>query len=214
MNVAVVDIGTPGANFGWAMVGDTTAEGNDIDVCVQTLAGALRNGPLALGFEAPMFVPIRTDPNRLTAARSGEFGNGLPSRPFSASAGAASLVTGLVSSCSIFRTLCVRLCSKRQLLSTGDRCLPVQAGRLMLFEAFITDQRKTTDTRHVEDAHLAIAAFQRGMRDPANFQSSVEEPICLSLLGAMMLRTGWATDPAILSRPCLVVRAHASEHYP
>jgi hypothetical protein len=43
------------------MVGDTTGEGNDIDVCVQSLAAALRNGPLALGFEAPMFVPIRTD---------------------------------------------------------------------------------------------------------------------------------------------------------
>ena len=57
-------------------------------------------------------------------------------------------------------------------------------GRLMLFEAFVTDQRKTADTRHVEDAHLAIAAFQRGMRDLANFQSSVQEPICLSLLGA------------------------------
>jgi len=62
MNVAVVDIGKPGANFGWAMVGDTTGEGNDIDVCVKSLAEALRNGPLALGFEAPMFVPIRTDP--------------------------------------------------------------------------------------------------------------------------------------------------------
>ena len=84
----------------------------------------------------------------------------------------------------------------------------------MLFEAFVTDQRKTAATRHIEDAHLAIAAFQRGMRDPANFQNSVEEPSCLSLLGAMMLRTGWATDPAILSRPCLVVRAHASEHHP
>ena len=62
MNIAVVDIGKPGSNFGWAMVGDTTAEGNDIDLCVQTLAAALRNGPLALGFEAPMFVPIRTGP--------------------------------------------------------------------------------------------------------------------------------------------------------
>ena len=79
MNVAVVDIGKPGANFDWAMVGNTGAEGNDIDVCVQRLAEALRKGPLALGFEAPMFVPIRTDPNRL-AARSGEFGKGLPSR--------------------------------------------------------------------------------------------------------------------------------------
>jgi hypothetical protein len=70
----------------------------------------------------------------------------------------------------------------------------------MLFEAFISDPRKTAATRHIEDAHLAIAAFQGGMRDPANFQSSVEEAICLSLLGAMMLRTGWATDPAIVSR--------------
>ena len=89
------------------------------------------------------------------------------------------------------------------------RLPPVGPGRLVLFEAFITDQRKTADTRHVEDAHLAIAAFQRGINDLANFQSSVQEPICLSLLGAIMLRTGWATDPAILSTPCLVVRAYA-----
>ena len=79
MNITVVDIGKPGANFGWAMVGDTAAEGYNIDICVQRLAEALRKGPLALGFEASMFVPIRTDPNRL-AARSGEFGKGLPSR--------------------------------------------------------------------------------------------------------------------------------------
>src|SRR5262249_61082329 len=82
----------------------------------------------------------------------------------------------------------------------------------MLSKVFATARRKPGDPRHVEDAHLAIAAFQRGMRDLANFQSSVQEPIYLSLLGAIMLRTGWATDPAILSRPCLVVRAHASEH--
>ena len=63
-----------------------------------------------------------------------------------------------------------------------------------LFEAFVTNQRKTGDTRHVEDARLAILAFQRGMHDPASFQSSVEEPNCLSLLGAIMLRTGWDTD--------------------
>jgi hypothetical protein len=96
MKIAVVDIGKPGTNFGWAMVGDTTEEGNDIDVCVQTLAAALRNGPLALGFEAPMFVPIRTDPKRLTAARKGDSGKRKPSRRFSASAGATALVTGLV----------------------------------------------------------------------------------------------------------------------
>ena len=69
MNVALVDIAKPGAKFGWAMVGDTTGEGNDIDVCFKSLAEALRNGPLTLGFEAPVFVPIRTDPKRLTAKK-------------------------------------------------------------------------------------------------------------------------------------------------
>ena len=87
------------------------------------------------------------------------------------------------------------------------RLPPVGPGQLLLFEAFVTNRRKTADTRHVEDAHLAIVAFQRGMHDPACFQSSVDEPICLSLLGAIILRTGWDTDPTILSRPCLVVRA-------
>jgi hypothetical protein len=92
----VVDIGKPGVNFGWALVGNATAEGRDIDVCVERLAAAPRLGPLALGFEAPMFIPIRTDPKRLTSARSGESGKGMLSRPFSTSAGAASLVTGMV----------------------------------------------------------------------------------------------------------------------
>lgn len=75
--------------------------------------------------------------------------------------------------------------------ATLDWRLPlVGSGRLMLSEAFVTDQRKIADSRDVEDAHLAIEGFQRGMRDPVNFQSSVEEPICLNLLGANMLRTG------------------------
>ena len=46
------------------------------------------------------------------------------------------------------------------------RLPPVGPGWLLLFEVFVTDQRKTADTRHVEDARLAIAAFQRGMHDP------------------------------------------------
>jgi hypothetical protein len=140
MNIAVVDIGKPGANFGWAMVGDTTAQGKDIDVCVQSLAAALRNGPLALGFEAPMFVPIRTDPKGLTAARSGEFGKGLPNRPFSASAVATSLVTGLVVVSYILNTL--RPLVPEATATLDWRLPPVGPGRLMLFEAFVTDQRK------------------------------------------------------------------------
>jgi len=111
-----------------------------------------------------MFVPIRTDPNRLTAARIGEFGKGLPSRPFSASAGATSLVTGLVVVSYILNTL--RPLVPEATATLDWRLPPVGPGRLVLFEAFITDQRKTADTRHVEDAHLAIDAFERGMATP------------------------------------------------
>ena len=50
--------------------------------------------------------------------------------------------------------------------TVGWRLPPVGPGWLLVFEAFVTDQRKTSDTRHIEDAHLAIAAFQRGMSQP------------------------------------------------
>jgi hypothetical protein len=145
MNIAVVDIGKPAANFGWAMVGDATAEGNDIDVCVQTLAAALENGPLALGFEAPMFVPIRTDPKRLTAARRGEFGKGVPSRPFSASAGAIVLVSGLVVVSYILDTLRPMVAEATATLDwrlplLGPRPVGRQCGAFSSFLPYLTFQ--------------------------------------------------------------------------
>ena len=163
-------------------------------------------GLLALGFEAPIFIPIPHGPEAVDGCSQWRVLKGTaPARPFSASAGATSRVTGLAVVSFILDAL--RPLVPEATVTLDWRSPLVGPGRLMRFEAFVTDQRKTADTRHIEDAHLAIEAFQRGMRDPANFQSSVEEPICLSLLGAIMLRTGWDTDPAILSSPCLVVRA-------
>ncbi len=78
---------------------------------------------------------------------------------------------------------------------------------LLLYEAFVTNQRKTEDTRHVEDAYLAIAEFQRGMAVPSTFQSAIIEASSLNLLGAVMLRTGWSSDPAVVGEECLMVRA-------
>jgi hypothetical protein len=60
------------------------------------LSASLYKGPVARGFEAPQFVPLRNDQTTLTAARKGEAGPGLPTRPFSAGAGAAVLVASLV----------------------------------------------------------------------------------------------------------------------
>ena len=78
---------------------------------------------------------------------------------------------------------------------------------MLLFEAFVTDQRKDTPTRHIEDARLAVGDFRRGMVSPEKFESSVTSDECMNLLGAALLRTGWSSDFALLSTPCFVIRS-------
>jgi hypothetical protein len=203
-HVCVIDVGKPGKNLGWALSGPEPADGTDLDACIEAIAIALRNGPVALGFEAPMFTPIRDDAIALTKARHGEAMRGV-SRPFSASAGATVLVTALVIVPFVLNRLRVLAPAARATLEW--RKPMVGRADLLLFEAFVTNQKKTADTRHVEDAYLAIAEFQRGMADPASFDSAVVEGTSLNLLGAAMLRTGWSSDVAAVGEECLVVRA-------
>ncbi|SRR5258708_9513302 len=204
MRVAVIDIGKPGTNLGWAI--DEPDDGDDdLDKCIETLIDSLGKGPVALGFEAPQFVPIRHNPATLTAGREGEFGPGLPTRPFSAGAGAAVLVTSLVVVPYVLKCLREKL---PHASATFDWRHPLtKPGELLLFEAFVTDQRKTATTRHFEDARLAIADFRRGMVSPERLKSSVTSDECMNLIGAALLRTGWSCDVALLSSPCLVIRS-------
>ena len=203
-HVCVIDIGKPGKNLGWALSGPSLLDGTDLDACITAVAEALRSGPVALGFEAPMFTPIRDDAMILTKARQGEVTGGI-SRPFSASAGATVLVTALVIVPYVLNRL--RALAPKATATLEWRTPMMGRADLLLFEAFVTNQQKTTDTRHVEDARHAVAAFQRGMADPASFDSAVVEARCLNLLGASMLRTGWSSDPAAVGEGCLVVRA-------
>ncbi len=202
-HVCVIDIGKPGKNLGWALTGSEPSDGTDLDACIEAVATALGSRPVALGFEAPMFTPIRNDALALTKARHGEATRGV-SRPFSASAGATVLVTALVIVPFVLNRLRALVPKARATLEWRKPMM----GRadLLLFEAFVTNQKKTA-ARHVEDAYLAIAEFQRGMADPASFESAVVEASSLNLLGASMLRTGWSSDPAIVGEECLVVRA-------
>ena len=205
MHAAVIDIGSPKKkNLGWAISGPTRCQGTDLDQCVGVLASALDAGPLALGFEAPMFVPCHQSPSDLTKARQGECVGGI-NRAFSAGAGSAVLVTGLVVVPYLLTKLRARVPGATATLDW--RAPPTERKHLLLFEAFVTNQKKTGDSRHVEDARRAVEAFQDGMRDPAQLKSAVVVDSCFSLIGAMLLRTGWTHDLAILHEPCLVVRA-------
>jgi hypothetical protein len=146
MRVAVIDIGKPGKNLGWA-IDEPEESGADLDTCIGILSASLHKGSVALGFEAPQFVPIRHDPKTLTAAREGESGPGSPTRPFSAGAGAAVLVTSLVVVPYVLGRLRKALPHATATFDWQSRL--TKAGELLLFEAFVTDQREDTPERHV-----------------------------------------------------------------
>jgi hypothetical protein len=92
LHVAVIDIGKK-KNIGWGIEGPQFGkiEGTDIDACVECLASVLKEGPLALGFEAPMFVPLHGDASNLTRGRKGE-----GDRAFTSAPGSTVLTSGLV----------------------------------------------------------------------------------------------------------------------
>ena len=197
LHVAAVDIGSPqSGHLGWAIHGPQHQEsGDDIDSAIELFANVLETGPLALGFESPQFVPYRDEVRKLTRARHNE-----RDRAFSAAPGATVLTTGLVVIPYILKRL-------KQLRPDGLawqnwNSLPEQRDELLVFEAFVTGKAKGNS--HVADAERAIAAFQKGGVAP---QNAIEETDCFSLLGAMLLRTGWTLDASELSQPCLVVKA-------
>jgi hypothetical protein len=198
MRVAVVDVGSP-ANLGWAM-DNPDDEGDDLDSAVRAIAQALRDGPVALGFEAPQFTPLRTDPRALTRARTGE-----GARPFSAGAGASVLVTSLVVVPYVLASLRREVADAS---ATFDWTLPPnRRGQLLLWEAFVSNQNNTEVGRHVQDARRAVLDFRERMCSPASIKSDVTEPQSFNLLGAALLRTGWSTDLSLLSASCLVIRS-------
>lgn len=196
LHVAVIDIGSL-TNLGWAIDGPAvTKSGADIDLCIEALASAMKMGPLALGFEAPMFVPYGRKRCDLDKARKGD-----GDRAFSASAGACVLTKGLVIVPYILEGLRCRVKAARPTFEWRGR---LSERDLLLFEAFVTHMDKSVS--HVECARLALQRFPREWEKRALFESAVEEPCTINLLGVILLRIGWTTDLTMLSAPCLVVR--------
>jgi hypothetical protein len=72
-----------------------------------------------------------------------------------------------------------------------------------LWEAFVSAKSKRGS--HVDDAKAAVAAFVDALPNPRTCVQCSEG--AYSLIGAALLRTGWASDISLLSQPCIVVRA-------
>jgi hypothetical protein len=203
LHIFCADVGSIAANrFGWAgsdVLGTRLTSGTKIEELASNIASLLSHRvPVALGFECPMYVPLATEPARLTSARRGE-GN----RAWCAGAGAGALATGLAEVPWLLRTI-------RQ--ETGEAETPfvkwadfAAAGRgLFLWEAFVTSAAKRDS--HSDDALAAVEAFRSALPDPTASHALIDGEV-FSLLGAVLLRTGWTNDLGVLSQPTLVIRA-------
>lgn len=198
--IGVIDVGSPkGGKLGWAILAPNTDPvlGKDLDVFIDAMTALGANWPLAIGFEAPLFIPTPAEALKVLSGRKGE-----GSRPWSAGAGAA--VTTAALAVVTYTLAGLRRGLSQAMPSTDFRVLPVRPGDTLFFEAFVTAAAKGDD--HADDAFIAAREIQALLGGNRPYRSAIDEPEVFSLLGASLLRTGWSTDLAVLSAPCLVVR--------
>jgi len=151
--VYCADVGSTRAGaFAWARgrPGEPVSPGGaSIEDLVSHVANDLEAGtPVALGFECPLFVPLAQDPLLLTAARDGD-GN----RPWSASAGATVLATGLTQVVWVLREIRRRVSGDVPAFLRWD-CFQASGHGLLLWEAFVSGGAKTGS--HLGDATRAL----------------------------------------------------------
>lgn len=191
--------------FGWAgrdASGAALGRGRDMEGLVDELVRALDAGRrCTLGFEAPLFVPLRDEPAELTQARRGE-----GKRSWSGAAGTGALGTGLVQVSWVLRRVKARLSEPCTAFTDWNAFTRADHG-LLFWEAVAAGGPKPKRARlpHVADAAAAVAAFIAALPDPT-VKNLVDEPEVFSLLGAALLETAWTDDLSMLSSPCLVLR--------
>ena len=206
-HVYCVDIGSiKSHNFGWASVsidpnGNQSPwdEGEDICKVVDEIADRLNNGAkVTLGFECPLWVPVRDDPKELTSARWGD-GN----RAWSASAGATSLAVGLTECAWILQRIRDKAPNAKAFLDWDS----YQASRngLFVWEAFISG--KATKGSHTGDAKKAVCAFVDALPSPEESNAVHPSTQTRSLIGTALLWAGWSGELSLLRQPCIVIKA-------
>jgi hypothetical protein len=205
--VGVIDVGSPrSGKLGWAILppNGTIETGKDLDAFIGQMGVLAKSGPIAVGFEAPLFIPARSVAMNVLSGRRGE-----GSRPWSAGAGATVTAAALAVVTYTLSGLRVRL---PKAVGATDWTTPLVAPEhALFFEAFVTGAAKGSD--HADDARIAAEAAKGLLCGSEAFCSAIDEVEVFSLLGASLLRTGWSTDLGLLSTPCLVVKP-GFEHRP
>lgn len=204
MMVYCADVGSVmSKKFGWASVQPADPHATEGSTSLDDLAAHLledlaANRKIALGFECPLWIPIREEPVDLTKGRAIDGG-----RAWSAAGGIGSLGVGLVEVVWLLRELRRKAPHSVQFFLDPED-FRASSSSILLWKAFVTGGAKHQGDGevHVEDARIGARDFIDRWPD-----LSIEAPEeVYSLVGAALLRTGWSDDPRLLGTPCLVVR--------
>ena len=156
---------------------------------------------VALGFEAPLFIPVPQDASRLSRGRTGE-GN----RSFAAPPGLSVTTLGLHQAAWLLDRIRTLLGSDNSMVrfTQDPRAWPpvVDARVLFCWEAFVSGKAHGRD--HVADAITAVFAFaQEETHLASNRRICAERP--LSVIAAAALWSGWIHDLAELHISNIVI---------
>jgi hypothetical protein len=202
MDIFCADIGSVRSNnFGWFGRHEegTTEEGSDIAALGTAVANRLDSGRnVCLGFEAPLFVPLRSEPLEMTRCRAGETSPNWIGGP-----GAAVLATALAQVPWILRDIRSKTRATPSATMNWEE-FQSRSATLFLWEAFVSGPAKGAN--HIRDAEVAVNAFREALPDPVLANAITEETVT-SMLAVAMLRTGWSVDISLLRQRCLVIRA-------
>lgn len=198
------DVGsTIAGNFGWARIdlcSETPPSGSDnIEELLEEISADMSSGvSVALGMEAPLYMPVPLLSSQLSSGREGE-GN----RSMFAPAGAC--VTTLACHQSAFLLQRLALVRSGHTLTLDASVWQEEDKVLLLWEAFVSGSAHDTEGSNIRDAATA-ATFFREHQDSLKEHNAVSCGLPLSLIGAVALWSRWTNDVEILHQPCVVLR--------
>jgi hypothetical protein len=207
MNHAVYacDVGSvKSKTFAWSRVAslrEPPIASPDIDELLVRLERDARSGAsVALGFEAPLFMPVPSLSEDLSSGRSGE-----ESRSMFAPAGLAVTTLGLHEAAWILRQLYQKIGSFVEYTVDWqqDWRSSNPPTKLLVWEAFVSEAAHS-DT-HERDAATAARYFLENENQLAEKNAvTCQQPLSLVHCAAMF--AGWSNDVAGLHGKCLVLR--------
>lgn len=160
-----------------------------------------RGASIALGFSVPLFIPLAGDREALFRGRPGDTPR--------ASAGVGACVGGIVGAhaAAFVLSRIAAPYSATHAFTCSAACWSAPVRPVLLaWEAFVSGPAKAESFNdRCLDAATAAAWFDAVHDDPRR-RDGVQPGACLSLIGAVALRTGWTTDVSILAEPCVMVR--------